>query len=147
VSAIFARVVCTEILHVRAMWEAIFSGPLSSNFYAMMRAHTLVFTDKLVAEIKPLAIAAMGAESFARMKEDIAQKVLDNIPLVIDNSYEYTQEALDMENSIRTKMQQLPAAEFESVLHPAFEEDEIQLIALGGVLGAAVGVLQLFTVF
>jgi uncharacterized membrane protein YheB (UPF0754 family) len=147
VSAIFARVVCTEILHVRAMWEAIFSGPLSSNFYAMMRAHTLVFTDKLVAEIKPLAIAAMGAESFARMKEDIAQKVLDNIPVVIDNSYEYTQEALDMENSIRTKMQQLPAAEFESVLHPAFEEDEIQLIALGGVLGAAVGVLQLFTVF
>lgn len=33
----------------------------------------------------------------------------------------------------------LPAVEFESVLHPAFEEDEIQLIALGGVLGAAVG--------
>jgi uncharacterized membrane protein YheB (UPF0754 family) len=81
------------------------------------------------------------------MREDIAQKVIDNLPLVIDNSYEYTQEALDMENSIRTKMQQLPAAEFESVLHPAFEEDEIQLIALGGVLGAAVGVAQIFTVF
>ena len=64
----------TEILHIRAIWDAIFDGPLSSNFFAMLRAHTLIFTDKLVAEIKPLAVAAMGAEQFARMKEDIAQK-------------------------------------------------------------------------
>ena len=30
---------------------------------------------------------------------------------------------------------------------PAFEEDEIQLIALGGILGAIVGVAQLFFLF
>lgn len=147
VSEIFARVVITEVLHIRAIWEAVFTGPLSSNFFAMLRAHTLVFTEKLVAEIKPLAVAAMGAEKFARMKEDIAQKVIDNLPTIIDQSYEYTQEALDMETTIRTKMQELPAPEFEGVLHPAFQEDEIQLIALGGLLGAIVGVIQLFTLF
>jgi uncharacterized membrane protein YheB (UPF0754 family) len=147
VSATFARVVITEILHVKAIWEAIFTGPLSANFFAMLRAHTLVLTDKLVAEIKPLAVAAMGADQFARMKEDIAQKVIDNLPNIIDQSYEYTQEAMDMETTIRTKMQELPPAEFEGVLHPAFEEDEIQLIALGGLLGAIVGVIQLFTLF
>lgn len=146
-SATFARVVCTEILHTKAIWDAIFIGPLSTNFFAMLRAHTLVFTEKLVAEIKPLAIAAMGADTFARMKEDIAQKVIDNIPSVIDQSYEYTQEALDMENTIRSRMQALPAPEFEGVLHPAFEEDEIQLIALGGLLGAIVGIIQIFTLF
>lgn len=147
VSATFARVVITEILHVKAIWEAIFTGPLSANFFAMLRAHTLVLTDKLVAEIKPLAVAAMGADQFARMKEDIAQKVIENLPNIIDQSYEYTQEAMDMETTIRTKMQELPPAEFEGVLHPAFEEDEIQLIALGGLLGAIVGVIQLFTLF
>jgi uncharacterized membrane protein YheB (UPF0754 family) len=147
VSAIFARVVCVEILHIKAIWTAIFNGRLSKNFYAMLRAHTLVFTDKLLAEIEPLAIAAMGSDKFLQMKEDIAQKVLDKIPSVIDVSYEYTQEALDMETTIRTKMSELPASEFEGVLHPAFEEDEIQLIALGGLLGAIVGVIQLFTLF
>jgi uncharacterized membrane protein YheB (UPF0754 family) len=147
VAATFARVVITEILHVKAIWEAIFTGPLSSNFFAMLRAHTLVFTEKLIAEIKPLAIAGMGAEKFARMKEDIAQKVIDHLPSIIDQSYEYTQEALDMENTICSKMQELPYPEFEGVLHPAFQEDEIQLIALGGVLGAIVGAIQLFTVF
>lgn len=52
-----------------------------------------------------------------------------------------------MEETVRTKMQELSASEFEGVLHPAFEEDEIQLIALGGLLGAMVGVIQLFTLF
>jgi uncharacterized membrane protein YheB (UPF0754 family) len=147
VSVVFARVVCVEILHIKAMWTAIFNGRLSKNFFAMLRAHTLVFTGKLVAEIEPLAIAAMGAEKFLQMKEDIAQKVIEKLPSVIDASYEYTQEALGMEKTIATKMGELPAAEFEGVLHPAFEEDEIQLIALGGVLGAIVGVLQIFTLF
>jgi hypothetical protein len=68
VSETFARIICVEILHIRAIWDAVFGGPLSKNFYAMLRAHSLVFIEKLVAEIKPVAIAAMGAEKFGRMK-------------------------------------------------------------------------------
>ena len=147
VSQVFARVVMTEILHVKAIWDAIFTGPLSSNFYAMLRAHTLVFTDKLVAELQPLAVASLGADQFAKMKEDIAQKVLDRIPDIIDHSYEYSEKALDMENTVATKMAELSSSDFEGVLHPAFEEDEIQLIFLGGLLGALVGVIQIFTLF
>lgn len=48
-----------------------------------------------------------------------------------------------MENTIRMKMAELPPQDFEGVLHPAFEEDEIQLILLGGVLGALAGAAQL----
>ena len=113
----------------------------------MLRAHTLLFLDAQFAEIKPLAIAALGAKKFAHMKEDIAQKVADSMPLIIDNSYEYTQEAMDMEATVRSKMQELSPTEFEGVLHPAFQEDEIELIALGGLLGGIVGVIQLFTLF
>jgi hypothetical protein len=117
VSETFARVVMTEILNIKAIWDAIFKGPLSNNFFAMLRAHTLVFTEKLVAEIKPLAVASLGAERFARMKEDIAQKVIEKLPSIIDHSYEYTQEALDMETTVREKMQALAPAEFEGVLY------------------------------
>jgi uncharacterized membrane protein YheB (UPF0754 family) len=147
VSEIFARVIIVEILHVKAIWTAIFTGRLSKNFFAMLRAHTLVFTEKMVVEIEPLAVAAMGAEKFNQMKEDIAQKVMEKIPDVIDSSYAYSQEALDMERTIREKMKDLPPDEFEGVLHPAFEEDEIQLIILGGILGAIVGAIQIFTLF
>lgn len=77
----------------------------------------------------------------------MAQKVIDNLPSIIDQSYEYSQMALDMETEIREKMSELPSKEFEGVLHPAFQEDELTLIFLGGLLGAFVGVIQLFTLF
>ena len=91
VSEVFARVICVEILHIKAIWNAIFNGARSKNFTAMLRAHTLVFTDKLLAEIEPLAVAAMGTEKFLQMKEDVARKVTQKIPDVIDSSFEYTQ--------------------------------------------------------
>jgi uncharacterized membrane protein YheB (UPF0754 family) len=147
VSETFARIICVEILHTKAIWDSIFDGPLSKNFMAMLRAHTLVFVENMLRQVKPIAIAALGAEQFSQMKEDVAQKTIEGLPGIMDLSYEYTQEALGMEATIRTKMQALPADEFEGVLHPAFQEDEITLILLGGVLGAIVGVIQLFAIF
>lgn len=113
----------------------------------MLRAHTLVFIDNQFAEIRPLVVAALGAKKYAQMKEDIAVKVADYLPFIIHNSYRYTHQAMDMENSVRAKMQELSPSEFEGVLHPAFEEDEIELIALGGLLGGIVGGIQLVTLF
>ena len=116
VSATFARVVMTDIIHVKAIWEAIFTGPLSGNLKAMLRAHTLVFVDRLLAEVRPVAVAALGAETYAQMKEDVAQKVVEKLPTIIDHSYAYTQEALDMENTVRENLQKLSPSEFEGVL-------------------------------
>eukprot|EP00980_Cylindrotheca_fusiformis_P008106 scaffold1727_cov133-Cylindrotheca_fusiformis.AAC.9 len=147
VADVFARVVCVDIMHIKAIWETVFTGKLSKNFSAMLRAHTLAFTDKLLVEVEPLAVAALGRNEFLKMKESIAQKVGQKLPDVIDTSFEYTQSALGMEETIREKLKVLPSREFEGVLHPAFEEDEIQLIILGGMLGGIVGVLQLFTLF
>lgn len=44
-------------------------------------------------------------------------------------------------------MRALSSEEFEGVLHPVFEEDELKLILVGGALGAAVGVFQLLVMF
>ncbi len=113
VSETFARVNCVEILHTKAIWETILNGPLSSNFYAMLRAHSIVFTEKLVGGMKPFAVTAMGSQRFAEMKEEIAKKIAANLPSIMPHSYQYTTDALDMENTIREKMQQLSYVEFE----------------------------------
>ena len=80
-------------------------------------------------------------------QEAIAQKVIERLPGIVDHSYEYSQQALDMEHTVCRKMQELTFSEFEGVLHPAFEEDEWQLIALGAVLGFFVGWGQLVYMF
>ena len=47
------------------------------------------------------------------MKEEIAMKIAEKLPEIMPHSYQYTTEALDMENTIRERMQKLSYPEFE----------------------------------
>lgn len=49
---------------------------------------------------------------------------------------------LDIAAIIETTLGSMPKEEFEHVLRGIFEEDEVTLIAMGGVLGAAIGCVQ-----
>jgi len=146
VSETYSRIICVNILHAEAMWNSVLNGPLRDNFYAMMRAHSLVFVEKSIRGLRDIAIAAMGQKTFAEMKEHIATKILDQFPTIINHSYLYLTEALEIEKTMREKMQSLSPAEFEGVLHPAFEEDEFLLIMVGGFLGLVAGLLQILVV-
>jgi uncharacterized membrane protein YheB (UPF0754 family) len=103
--------------------------------------------ENLAGGLKPLVVAGLGADTFAKMKGEIARRTMDELPKVIHHSYEYSTEALDMEHTICEAMKSLTSAEFEGVLHPCFEEDEWILILVGGILGLFVGVAQLFLLF
>ena len=147
VSDVFANVNCTKVLTTEAMWNAILTGPRKANFFKLLKAHTLIFTENLAGGLKPVVVAAIGAEGFKDMKEEIAARTMETLPTVIHYSYDYSTEALDMERTIAKAMKGLSSAEFERVLHPVFEEDEAKLIFVGGVLGLTVGVAQLFFLF
>ena len=41
----------------------------------------------------------------------------------------------------------MPADDFINILRPVFKQDEIKLIIVGGILGAAAGALQQFAIF
>jgi len=144
VSETFARVITAEILHTSAIWNDILHGKKKKFFYAILRMHSILFTEKLVGGFRTIALAAMGTDQFCIMKEDIATKIIEKLPDTIDQSFKYTTQALDIENTMRNKLKELSCAEFEAVLHPAFEEDELTLIILGGVLGSLVGVAQMY---
>ena len=49
---------------------------------------------------------------------------------------------INPERDMREKMAELPPDEFEGVLHPVFQEDELTLILVGAFLGLVVGGLQ-----
>jgi len=54
----------------------------------------------------------------------------------------YMRQQLDIENTLSARLKKLSSKKFEDLLHPVFQEDEIILIAVGGVLGAIAGILQ-----
>merc|ERR1712176_401057 len=55
----------------------------------------------------------------------------------------YCNKALALRGTLETKMKAMSTIEFEQVLHPIFQEDELTLILAGGVLGAAAGAIQM----
>ena len=56
--------------------------------------------------------------------------------------HKYTNEQLGLRALLIERMGKLSPAEFEQVLHPIFKQDEIILIAAGGVLGFLAGGAQ-----
>ena len=49
---------------------------------------------------------------------------------------------LDIENTIIEKMNALDTEQYEAILRPVFKDDEVMMIAVGGILGGLVGELQ-----
>ena len=69
------------------------------------------------------------------------QRVADN-PEEFPDVHLYVQRQLDIHNTLSSRLKMLSPTEFEDLLHPVFQEDEITLIVTGGVLGALAGLPQ-----
>ncbi|GBG28116.1 Sugar phosphate exchanger 3 [Hondaea fermentalgiana] len=146
-SAKFASKMVATVLHSKNIWWYMMNGPKSDKFEALLRSHADSFTDRLIGFSRPLVERYMGPENFAKMRGDIQDMTVNEIENIIQFMHDYTDQALDLETEIRVKMQALPSAEFERVLHPVFEEDEFKLILVGTFLGALVGLAQMMVSF
>jgi uncharacterized membrane protein YheB (UPF0754 family) len=84
----------------------------------------------------------VGSARYRQLKEDIAERALAAAPHTMESAMAYAKEALGIERTVVEAMRALTPLEFESVLRPAFRQDEWKLILVGGILGAIVGELQ-----
>ncbi|HNK59337.1 MAG TPA: DUF445 domain-containing protein, partial [Leptospiraceae bacterium] len=124
--------------------EFILSGPLSDRLYEMVIRIIKKTIDSQVGLAKPLVIMTIGGQKYQDMKEKAAMKIIERLPETLKNIETYVGNALDIKNTIVSKMKQLTEEEFESVLRPAFQQDEWILITVGAILGFLVGEMQVF---
>jgi uncharacterized membrane protein YheB (UPF0754 family) len=74
-----------------------------------------------------------------------AVKAIDmvaNNPTDYPEVHRYVEDKLDIQHTLSSRLKLLSSTDFEDLLHPVFQEDEITLIATGGVLGAIAGLGQ-----
>lgn len=147
VSAEFAKMNCEKILNSQNLWDAILTGNRVENFRSLLSRHSQRFCDHLMGGIKPFVQVYLGTEGYLRMKSKVSELLLLELPKNVKYIHSYTNEALDLETTLREKMASLPPADFEGVLRPAFQEDELKLILVGAALGVMVGFFQVFFVF
>jgi uncharacterized membrane protein YheB (UPF0754 family) len=144
VAAAYGKLIAAEILTPHNILDAVLRGPLSDRLFHMVQKIVTQLVDEQAGLAKPLVVFAVGTARFQEMKKLVAQKIMERLPDTMKHVEQYAADAMDLEHTLSTKMQELTPEEFEALLRPAFQQDEWILIAVGAVLGFLVGELQVF---
>ncbi|MEQ8799530.1 MAG: DUF445 family protein [Salinisphaeraceae bacterium] len=147
VAADYGRLVSQEIITPANIIEAVLKGPYSDKVFAMIGRHVQKAIDEQTSIAKPFVTFTVGTQNYIRMKNSAVARIIDNMPDALKHVEAYADDALDLQNTLMTRLQALSPEEFEGMLRPAFEQDEWILIAVGAALGFMVGVFQLVVLF
>lgn len=125
VSVEFSEFLAARVLTSPRLIDEMVNGRLAPRFEELLR--------KSVPFVVPDAVVAAAAQSLRELALES-----DTHP-----THVYVAQRLSVRDTLCERLQRLPPKEFEDLLHPVFQEDEIILIVVGGVLGALAGLLQL----
>lgn len=134
----YATVVAREVMTVPNLVDGVLNGPRADRLRAMIRETV----EEAIEEQAALARPLVGATRFADLKKTAADHAIRYLPTTMLTAERYATEALDIRDTIATKMRRLTRIEYEGLLRPAFRQDEWKLIAVGAAIGAVIGELQ-----
>ena len=136
VSADFSKFFATKVLLSKQLWKSILTDPTTSPRFAALFAKTLA--DVAKEESRGLVDLERDPKSLYAA----CRNATGTLSTYLYDLHGYIDSALDMERTLRTRMMSMTSQQFERVLHPIFEEDELTLILAGGGLGFAAGLIQ-----
>jgi uncharacterized membrane protein YheB (UPF0754 family) len=142
VAAAYGDLIARDVLTPANIIDAVLAGPLSDQLFDMIQKHVQKMIDEEAGVAKPFIIFAVGTSRYEEMKRMVLRKLMVRLPRTLKHLEGYASEAMDVRNTLVTKMQQLTPDEFEGILRPVFKQDEWILITVGAVLGFLVGELQ-----
>lgn len=144
VAARYGALIAQEIITPHNIIEAVLNGPLSDRLFDMVQQHVQRMVDEQAGLAKPILVFAVGTARYKEMKRMVVEKIMERLPKTLQHVEKYAADAMDIRNTLVSKLQQLTPAEFEGILRPAFQQDEWILIAVGAMLGFLVGEMQVF---
>lgn len=147
VSETFCQIITNEILTVSAITDAMLSGPQAERTRGIIQRHFENLVDEAAGVLRPVTQVALGPENFAQLKTDTGMKAINLSRETLQDPLFNQERASVVRAIMASRMKALPSEEFQDLLRPCFQEDELKLIIIGGVLGAGAGLAQLVYVF
>lgn len=104
--------------------------------------------EDIIQELKADGADTAAIEAFEKASADSRRLLAAEMAGILSNASETMEKlinrSMNVKATIYNRMKDLPGEDFESLLRSAFQEDEWILIILGAVLGAVVGLGQMF---
>lgn len=148
VAAVWCEIVTREIVNVRSIIHAMVGGPKAENTHALIKKHIEPIVRQAIDPLLMLPTQlTVGSKSFDEMMNLVGEKSIAVSTVPFDDWHFNQARAEIVERLLRERMEELPSDQFQDLLRPCFQEDELLLILVGAALGFLAGLGQLFFVF
>lgn len=145
VSSVFAHIVVSELVTLENIMHEMMYGSRADKTRELMKTHLYgVLEDPMVRATLKMGMDERSLDSF---KDSIIDKSIDATMIPIRDPKLNTSRANKIFGLFEGRIRALTPKEFQNLLRPAFQEDELTLIILGGITGFLAGWLHLILVF
>jgi uncharacterized membrane protein YheB (UPF0754 family) len=142
IAANYARMMGEEVLTPRHLVERLAEQGSLAQLTAVALAAVQPRLENQVSAVAAVLGTEVTAEQRAAAVGVLMPALLAALAPMVGDIEDQVAKRLDITGILEQRLAAMDKAEFETVLRSIFQEDEWILIALGGVLGTAIGTLQ-----
>ncbi len=145
VSSVFAEIVVNELVTLENIMHEMMYGLRANKTRELMKSHLYEMLESPV--VATTLKVGMDERTLDDFKDTILDKSIDATMVPIRDPKLNTSRASKIFGLFEGRIRALTPKEFQNLLRPAFQEDEMTLIVLGGITGFLAGWLHLVMVF
>ncbi len=138
----YGATTASEVITPRNVIELLITGERGQTLLAELTALLSRRIDAEWAAVKGMVPLPVSDAQLTALKALIVARLLELAPKLRPQIEAVLEKQLDVAATVEKRLASLPKAEFEAMLRGVFQEDELTLIVVGGVLGGAVGAIQ-----
>lgn len=143
ISDLWAKLVAEELITVGKVADAMLNGRHGDRTRAIIQKHLRPLLDHSIV-MKLTAQVTVGMTGYTELKKAINRKAVLATGEVFSDPAFNRERAPVVAEVLAGQMRALRPAEFQDVLRPAFREEEVRLMFVGGIFGAVAGLIQFF---
>ncbi|WP_243411446.1 hypothetical protein [Marinobacter halophilus] len=141
ISDTWARLVADELITVEKVADAMINGQQGARTRAIIQKHLRPMLDNSMV-MKLAAQVTVGMSGYTDLKRVMNQKAVLATQDVFSDPEFNRERAPVVAGVLAGQMKALRPEEFQDILRPAFREEELQLMFVGGLFGAVAGLIQ-----
>lgn len=138
----YGRTTAAEVITPQNIIDLLVEGERGAALLARIRAAIGAKLDAELAQVRPMLPFPVEPAQVEAIKALVIDRLIELAPKVRGEVEGYLERTLQIRKTVEERLAGLPKPEFERLLRGVFQEDELTLIIVGGVLGGLVGCLQ-----
>ncbi len=142
IAADYGETAAGDILTPRNLIRLVSEGEAGERIARLVTETISERIDTEWKKVEKLVPVPVSADHLEQVKAAIVRRITETAPEVQPEIEAYLERKLDIATTVEQRLATLAKPDFERILRGIFEEDEIILILVGGLLGFGVGVLQ-----